>query len=218
MKNQKTASIVSMAIGAITLAAIIPCSAFAFGEVAGMVIIRTPLGGSGVGTWGIAHNETVSVALRVEGNAASFISLPNEITVTPDQMYWVNVTAHVPADYNVSKGTNITGTMYATLKGAPGQVQINLQLSKTVIIMVEAPQKSPDILMQVRSILAGLGLASLMDSPELSVGGLAVVIIALVGFYYFAIKFRRKNNEKDNRAVNGNSDFIASVSAELNGC
>jgi hypothetical protein len=215
MKNPKIARLASMAIIALALAAIVPCSAYAFGEVAGKVIIPTPLGGSGVGSWGIGHNETVVVALRVEGAAAKYISLPKEITITPDQMYWVNVTANVPANYNVSNGTNITGIMYATLKGSPGQVQINLQLSKTVIIMVEAPQKSPDIMMQIRSFMAGLGLASLMDSPELSIGGLAIAIIALIGVYYFAIKSRRKNNEKDNRAVNGNSDFIASVSADI---
>jgi hypothetical protein len=170
--------------------AVIPSLVFAFGEVTGPVVIHVPIGGSGVGMWGLGHNETVEVGLRVEGDAAQYISLPSKVTLPPTGVYWVNVTAKIPADYNISQGTNITGVMYAVLEGAPGQVKINLQLRKNVFILIEQPQ--------VSNLEEGLfgdmitGLFVLKPGYMMSVIGLVMIIV--VTFIYFT-KNRREVNK-----------------------
>lgn len=165
--------------------AFIPSSVLAFGEVAGPVVIHVAIGGSGVGMWGLGHNETVKVQLRAEGNASKYLSFPGEVTLPPTGVYWVNVTATIPSDYNVTQGMNITGVMYATLEGAPGQVQINLQLKKNVFIIVEQPQ-SPDFGTQIKSFITGL-FALQPSSVFPSVG----LIALLVGLFYF-VKMKRR--------------------------
>ena len=176
------------AIAVLICLAFIPSSVFAFGEVAGPVVINVPIGGSGVGTWGLGHNETVNVKLRVEGNASKYLSLPSEITLPPNGIYWINVTATIPSDYNVTQGTNITGVMYATLEGLPGQVQINLQLMKNVLIVVEQPQASSSATESpVGKFITGL--FALEPTSVISVLGL-IFIISIASFYFVKRKRR----------------------------
>jgi len=167
----------------LTCLAIIPSLVFAFGEVAGPVVIYVPLGGTGTGRWGLGHNETVNVKLRVEGNASQYITLPSEVTLPPTGIYWVNVTAKIPSNYNISKGTNITGVMYAVLEGTPsGQVQINLQLKKNVFVIVEQPQAFPlSILRRISKFFTGFFALQ----PTSLTYALAAVLIVIVAFVYF---------------------------------
>lgn len=168
--------------------ALVPSFVFAFGEVTGPVVIHVPLGGSGIGMWGLGHNETVEVGLRVEGNASKYISLPSKVTLPPSGIYWVNVTAKIPADYNVSQGTNITGVMYAVLEGKTGgQVQINLQLKKNVFVIVEQPQAPPlSVFARIGKFFTGFFVLG----PTSLTAVLAVVLIFIV-LIYFAKRKRR---------------------------
>jgi hypothetical protein len=168
--------------------AIIPSLVFAFGEVAGPVVIYAPIGGSGVGRWGLGHNETVNVKLRVEGNASQYISLPSEITLPPSGIYWVNVTARIPSNYNVSQGMNITGVMYAVLEGKTGgQVQINLQLKKNVFVIVEQPKAFPlSIFARIGKFFTGFFV--LEPTSFTAVLGVVLIFIILI---YFAKRKRR---------------------------
>lgn len=159
---------------------IIPSAVFAFGEVTGPVVINVPVGGSGVGMWGLGNNETVKVTLRAEGDASKYLSLPSEVEVPATGIYWVNVTAKIPSDYNVSQGTNITGVMYAVLEGSPGQVQINLQLKKYVYILVEQPQISEVNNQPPVQFMTGLfAFGSSFYIP------IVALIVILFGIFYF---------------------------------
>jgi hypothetical protein len=161
---------------------LVPSFVFAFGEITGPVVIHAPLGGSGVGKWGLVNNQTVEVGLRVEGNASEYISLPSKVTLPPSGIYWVNVTAKIPSNYNVSQGTNITGVMYAVLEGKTGgQVQINLQLKKNVFVIVEQPQAAPLlVLSSIGKFFTGLFV--LGPTSLTAVLTVALIFIALVFF------------------------------------
>jgi len=185
MKNK-----IKIFILTLTCLAVIPSLVFAFGEITGPVVIHVPLGGSGVGMWGLVHNETVEVSLRAEGDASQYISLPSKVTLPPTGIYWVNITAKIPADYNISQGANITGVMYALLEGSPGQVQINLQLKKNVFILVEQPQVSNLEEGMFGDMITGLFV--LKPGYIMSVVGMAMIII--VTFIYFT-KNRREVNK-----------------------
>lgn len=149
-------------------------SVLAFGEVTGPVIINVPIGGSEVGMWGLGNNETVKVKLRTEGDASNYLYLPSEVTVPSTGIYWINVTATIPANYNISKGTNITGMMYALLEGSSGQVKINLQLEKRIYILIEQPQE------QKRNFFTGLFE---LQSTSWFIGIIAVVVIFVLIYY-----------------------------------
>jgi hypothetical protein len=168
---------------------VIPSLVSAFGEVTGPVVIHVPIGGTGVGMWGLGHNETVNVKLGVEGNASKYISLPSEVTLSPNGIYWVNVTAIIPADYNISQGTNISGIMYAVLEGKPGQVKINLQLKKYVYIIVEQPQTSESV--QSHNFITGLFALQPVPLGITSVAGLVIIVS---GIFYF-VKNKKEVNK-----------------------
>jgi len=170
--------------------AIIPSLVFAFGEVAGPVVIHVPLGGSNTSSWGLGHNETVKVKLRVEGNASQYITLPSEVTLPPSGIYWVNVTAKIPSNYNLTQGTNITGVMYAVLEGAPGQVKINLQLMKNIYILVEQSQPSNSLSEQIGKFVTGLFALE----PTSVIPVTALVLIIFIALIYF-MKTRKGVNK-----------------------
>ena len=59
----------------------IPIFVFAFGEVAGPVVIHVPLGSSNSSQWGISNDESITVKLTAEGDATKFISIPETVTL-----------------------------------------------------------------------------------------------------------------------------------------
>lgn len=162
--------------------AIIPSFVFAFGEVTGPVIFYVPIGSSNVSSWGISNNEATVVTLSAEGDIAKFINLPSNVTLQSNQIYWINITANIPSDYNTSNGTNITGTFYALQQGQPGQVQINLRLKKNAYILVEQPQA---LTLEQQNIFVA-GLFALETNPSF----VAVItgIIVLFGIVLFVKK------------------------------
>jgi hypothetical protein len=158
---------------------LISCSVYAFGQIAGPVVIHVPLGGSNASSWGILNNEATTVKISAEGDATKFISFPERVTLEPDKIYLVNITAKIPSDYDLEQGKNITGTLYALLEGKPGQVQINLQLKKNMYILVEEPKKDQS----TTKFMTGLFLLG----PNY-----AVSISVLVVLFTFILFFKNK--------------------------
>ncbi len=160
---------------------------FAFGEVAGPVVFNVPIGGSVVGIWGISNDQPITVKLSAEGNIAQYISMPDSVTLEgSNKIYWINVTVKIPADYNISQGTNITGTLYAVAEGNPGQVQINLRLQKNSYIIVEP--KATESSNSNSNFISGLFTLQIFGLPATAVVLAVVVIFALI---YFARKRKR---------------------------
>jgi hypothetical protein len=113
-------------------------NAFALQEVAGPLVIPVPVGGSNSTRWGLINdgNETITVNLSAQGDAAKYLSFPATVDLMPKKLVYTNVTANIPAGYGSSLGRNLTGYLYALQEGQPGQVQINVQMMKSVTITV----------------------------------------------------------------------------------
>jgi len=108
---------------------------FSLQEVAGPLVISVPIGGSNSAQWGLLNdgNQAITVSLSATGNAAQYLSFPQTVDLQPGKVIYISITATIP---NTSSAGNITGTLYALQEGQPGQVQINIQLTKSVTIMV----------------------------------------------------------------------------------
>lgn len=121
------------------LLSLLATNALALQEVAGTIIISTPIGGSNSSRYGLMNdgNETITISLRAEGDAAKYLSFPENVSLEPKKLVYTNITAVIPSDYDTSLGRNITGTLYALQEGTSGgQTKINIQLMKNVTIMV----------------------------------------------------------------------------------
>lgn len=165
----------------------IPNIVFAFGEVAGPVVFYVPIGGSNNSMWGIFNNESVAVSISAEGDAAKYLSFPQNFTLQPNnQIYWINLTANIPSDYNVTQEKNITGVLYAVAQGQPGQVQINLRLKKNMYVLVGESQKTNSVSEKIPTNLF-TGFFALQPAPILSVIATLAVIFGL----FFFIKGRK---------------------------
>ena len=171
---------------------IIPATVFAFGEVAGPVVIHVPLGGSNTSSWGIFNGEAIDAKVSAEGDVTKFISFPEKVSLEGNnRIYWVNITAKIPADYNLTQGTNITGTLYALTEGKPGQVQINLQVKKTIQIIVEQPQVSEENMFS--NYLTGLFALQAYSIPVVGIVAAIALVVLLGIFYIVKIKKEVKN-------------------------
>jgi len=116
---------------------ILVTNVLALQEVAGTIIISTPIGGSNSSRYGLMNdgNETITVSLRADGDVAKYLSFPATVDLEPNKLVYTNITATIPSDY--SSTGNITGYLYALQEGSSGgQVQINVQMMKMVIISV----------------------------------------------------------------------------------
>jgi len=116
---------------------IIP-SAFALKQVAGMLEIELAAGQTGVLKYGLLNdkNETSTLKLRAEGDIVPYISIPESVELQPGKLTYVELNVNIPADYDISNGNEIKGSVFALQEGRPGQVQLNLQLKKGVVIKV----------------------------------------------------------------------------------
>lgn len=173
-------------------------NAYALQEVAGPLVISVPIGGSNSTRWGLINdgNETITVSLNATGDVAKYLSFPATVDLVPHKTVYTNITANIPADYNL--GQNITGTLYALQEGKPGQVQINVQMMKSVIITVTGESvelKQTSDLKQTlpgNSVQASLtGLAALVSSNYLAIVFIIVLIFIAFAFFVFK-KFPRK--------------------------
>jgi len=165
-------------------------SVFAFGEVAGPVVFTVPIGGNNVSSWGISNDQAINVKLSAEGDAMKYLSFPDSITLQPNnQIYWVNLTAKIPSDYNVTQGTNITGTLSAVAAGQPGQVQINLRLKKSMYILVQPATVQESVQQFSEPFQIATGLFALGPLIYLPAAG---AIVILIGIFYFARKRKQE--------------------------
>lgn len=120
---------------------VIPYS-FALQQVAGSLSFSVTTGNSDSAQYGLVNdgNETITVKLRAEGEAAQYLSFPSTVQLEPNKIIYTNVIASVPSNY---KGpASISGSMYAVQEGKPGQVQINIQMKKSVAISIQGLQTS----------------------------------------------------------------------------
>jgi hypothetical protein len=128
-------------IFAATLVLVVLLSAsdvLALGITAGTVRILVDVGGTSGSTFGLVNNgnETITVAIRAEGDAAQFIEVPESLELQPQELTYVTVKVTIPSTYDGYLGGNITGYIYAVQEGEPGQVQINVQAKKAVQLLI----------------------------------------------------------------------------------
>ncbi len=118
-------------------------SAFALQQIAGPLSFSVPVGSTGSAQYGLVNdgNETIFVKLRAEGDAAQYLSFPTTVELVPNKIVYTDIVANIPANYKGS--SNLSGSLYAVQEGKPGQVQINVQMKKSVTISVQGLTSQP---------------------------------------------------------------------------
>ena len=126
----------------ILVALVLLPNAFALQQIAGQLAISAPISGSGSAQYGLINdgNETIFIKLRAEGDAAPYLSFPTTVELVPNKIVYTDITANMPANYNGQ--ASLSGSLYAVQEGKPGQVQINVQMKKSVIVSVEGSSTS----------------------------------------------------------------------------
>jgi hypothetical protein len=180
----------------VILLSLLATNAFALQEVAGTIIISTPIGGTNSSKFGLLNdgNETITVSLRAEGDVAKYLSFPENVSLEPKKFVYTNITATIPADYD--KTGNITGFLYALQEGSPGQVKINIQLMKSVVISVYGQPKQEissgqanQGASQLNEAVSPSGLVTIISNNSFVI----VLVIALVAIAFILYKAKRKN-------------------------
>jgi hypothetical protein len=153
---------------------------FALQEIAGPLEITVPIGGTGSAKYGLINdeNETVTISLRAEGDVAKYLSFPATVDLEPNKIVYTDITAKIPADYDKSIGGNITGDIYALQEGKPGAVQVNVQMMKSVTILIANQESNSQTVENPKT--AETTQPSVQTS---SITGL----FALIPSYYFVI-------------------------------
>jgi hypothetical protein len=179
------------------LLSLLATNALALQEVAGTIIISTPIGGNNSSKFGLLNdgNETIVVSIRAEGDAAKYLSFPTNVTLEPKKFVYTNITATIPSDYD--KTGNITGFLYALHEGASGgQVQINIQLMKSVVISVYGQPKQVTSsgqtnqgASQLNEAVSPSGLVTLISNNY----SIVILVIALTAIAFIIYKAKRKN-------------------------
>jgi hypothetical protein len=187
----------------VILLSLLVTNVLALQEVAGTIIIPTPIGGSNSSLYGLVNdgNETIVVSLRAEGDVAKYLSFPTNVSLEPKKFVYTNITATIPADYD--KTGNITGSLYALQEGSPGQVKINIQLMKSVVISVygqpnqvtSSGQANQGASSQPNEAISPSGLVTLISNNY----SIVILIVALVAIAFIIYKAKRKNVKKAKR-------------------
>jgi len=197
MKNKKLISLATMAI----VFSLSTSFAFALGMTAGPVRILVDVGSSGSATYGLVNNgnETITVTLRVEGDAAQFLEIPTKLEIEPKKVEYVNVRATIPQNYDGSLGGNITGFIYAVQEGTPGQVQINVQAKKSLQLLIptyggKLPEAASQTQTQTQTPSGDLmtGFASLSAAGLTDPLVIAVIVVVIVIIVVFVLSRRFK--------------------------
>ena len=183
-------------------------SVFALGMTAGPVRILVDVGSSNSSSYGLINNgnETITVNLRVEGDAAQFIQIPATLDLIPSKLTAVDVKATIPSTYDGSLGGNVTGTIFAVQEGSPGQVQINIQASKTVQVLI--PQYGGELTELKSQTQAAntqtavektsvTGFSALLSQNSLLLIVTSVVVIIFLVFVVFTKRFEISIKQKE---------------------
>jgi hypothetical protein len=189
--------------------AIIPSLVFAFGEVAGPVVIYVPVsGGTGTSQWGIFNGDPITAKISAEGDAAKYLSFPSSVDLPGNnQIIYVPINATIPASAGLKDGTNITGTLYALSEGKPGQVQINLQVNKNVFIIIGNPPPGvtqPAIQSQTSSATQQVnnpatGFATLPAFDYMLAGAIGAGVVIFLAFVFVSRRFGLREEVKPKR-------------------
>lgn len=175
-------------------------NAYALQEVAGPLVISVPIGGSNSARWGLINdgNETITVSLRAEGDAAKYLSFPATVDLVPHKTVYTNITVSIPADYSTSSGRNITGYLYALQEGNSGQVKINVQMMKGLTITVTGESVELKQTSDLKQTSMAGNSNSIQVSPITSLAALvsgnylAIVLIIALIFIAFAFFVNKK--------------------------
>jgi hypothetical protein len=188
-----------MMIIALAFSLILATNALALQQIAGVIRISTPVGGSNTSQYGLINdgNETVTIGLKAEGDIANYISFPESVELLPGKIVYTNITATIPSEYNTSLGMNITGYLYALQQGIPGQVQIDIQMKKSVFI--EVYQNKED----TSPITAFFVFITQNSLP------IALVIIFFVSIALLVKKIGGKKHESNISSISDNSNVIS---------
>lgn len=163
---------------------------YALQQIVGPLVISVPIGGSDSAQYGLINdgNETITISLRAEGDVARYLSFPETVDLVPHKIVYTNITATVPEDYDTSLGGNITGYVYALQEGKPGMVKINVQLKKTVMVIipgVPASEKTTKELSiqpteELKQTSPITGLVSLVSANSLVIVVVVVVVVVIL--------------------------------------
>jgi hypothetical protein len=170
-------------------------------QIVGPLVISVPIGGSGYAEYGLINdgNETITISLRAEGDVAKYLSFPKTVDLVPHKIVYTTITATIPEDYDTSLGGNITGYVYALQEGKPGMVKINVQLKKTVTIIVpgvtasgETKELSIQPTEELKQMAPVTGLVSLVSANSL----VTVLFVVLVVVILIVVKIKKGGGEK----------------------
>lgn len=127
----------------VLLMVLIP-SVSAIQQTSGAINLSVEPGNSVSGKYGIRNdnNETTTIEFTIVGNSSELISYEKNITLSPNEFRYINVTATIPKDY-VGNNTK-KYTIYALEEGDKGgQVQLNVRLGKYIYLDIKEPQVAP---------------------------------------------------------------------------
>jgi hypothetical protein len=184
---------------------LVATNALALQEVAGPLVMSVPIGGSNSSRYGLLNdgNETINVSITADNNTVKYLSFPSTVELQPKKLVYVNITANIPADYD--KTGNITGFIYALQEGASGgQVQINVQMMKSVVISVygqpkqttSSGQTNQGASSQLNQAVSPSGLVSLVSNNYSIVMVVILAIAVLAVFYIFKTRREKKQTKK----------------------
>lgn len=122
---------------ALIVFALLGPQAYALSQIAGPIEFRIAKGGEGVFQHGVLtkESEAITVFFNSEGDAAKYISFPQEGTVKPGELNDFEIKARVPEDYG---GNGLAlGWLFTTQQGGSGgAAQLNIRLARKVVIYV----------------------------------------------------------------------------------
>ncbi|MEK6954457.1 MAG: hypothetical protein AABX01_05585 [Candidatus Micrarchaeota archaeon] len=164
--------------------------ASAFQQVAGPVVIGAEIGGEAVGKHILINdeNQTISVGISAEGEAAKFLEFEKRINIAPFSSFELQVEANLK-NYAGAAGKQLEGFITATKEGGDGgAVSIALALRKQVIIKPLAkppPSPSPSPTQIIQIVVTSPPTAEKpfqFDNFALAILSLVIIVIAVIRF------------------------------------
>jgi hypothetical protein len=175
---------------------------FALQQVAGTLVMTVPIGESNSAKYGLVNdgNETTTITLRAEGDAAPYLSFPETVNLPPQKLIYTDITATIPDNYDKSLGGDLRGYVYALQEGTPGQVKINIQMKKLVNIIIPG---LPAVIKETTTTTvipnnpkkeSQNSMTGLVVNPSLSLNYPIMIffILIIIGMGIYIIKIRRR--------------------------
>jgi hypothetical protein len=144
-------------------------------QVAGKIELVVNPGETETFRWGLISDidEEAELGLTAEGAGSEFISIPKTVDIGPRQSVYVSVNVTIPAEHPGS--VTLKPVVYATQFGKPGgPTIINIQMQKTLTIIIEANPDSRFRTLEVKSFVQEVKVGgsdiqlSIQSSSEIS--------------------------------------------------